>query len=185
MLLPLAAIIVVALAGVQVRADTCPTSFLVHPNGNKDYCLTIDEVHTPNSRAYVRRCAAPPAFGQVWYFMPFPRNAGYFLRNLIAGTNNLCLNAEVCESLRSIRIRGRLLRRAGKPSRPGTDDADALPQTASSHRTTDGSSRSRRATTTARTTGSRTVATRSSSARSSTGAVRTSSPPFLSPEVRS
>lgn len=96
MLFHLIAVLLIVLA-VHVRADTCPTSFLVHPNGNKDYCLTIDAVHTPNSRAYVRRCASPPAFGQVWYFMPFPRNAGYFLRNLIAGTNNLCLNAEVCE----------------------------------------------------------------------------------------
>lgn len=90
--------VVVILATLQVFADTCPRSFVLHPNENKDYCLTIDEVHSGGSSAYVRRCAKLPAFGQVWYFMPFPRNAGYFLRNVIAGTNNLCLNAEVCES---------------------------------------------------------------------------------------
>lgn len=90
-------VVAIILAAFQVLADSCPRSFLLHPNGNKNYCLTIDEVHSAGSPVYVRRCADPPAFGQVWYFMPFPRNAGYFLRNVIAGTNNLCLNAEICE----------------------------------------------------------------------------------------
>lgn len=96
-------LVAIFIAALQVLADTCPLSFRVHPNGNKDYCLTIDEVHSAGSAAYVRRCTNPPSFGQVWYFMPFPRNAGYFLRNVIAGTNNLCLNAEICESSASCR----------------------------------------------------------------------------------
>lgn len=94
-------LVAIIIAALQVLADTCPLSFRVHPNGNKDYCLTIDEVHSAGSTAYVRRCTSPPSFGQVWYFMPFPRNAGYFLRNVIADTNNLCLNAEICKSYAS------------------------------------------------------------------------------------
>lgn len=55
-------IVAILLAALQVLADTCPISFVIYPNGNKDYCLTIEEVHTGGSLAYVRRCTFPRPF---------------------------------------------------------------------------------------------------------------------------